>query len=154
MEADRTFRGSIPILYDQSGANDLRAVADDLASRLADLREGRVLETAAGTGVVTRALLSVLPENVSIQATDLNQPMLDHAASQLPSPRVAWRQVDAQMLPFPDGAFDAVACQFGVMFFTDKPRAFSEAHRVLKAGGRFLFNVWDRIGKTSLPTSW
>jgi SAM-dependent methyltransferase len=71
--------------------------------------------------------------------------MLDHASRQLPSPRVTWRQADAQALPFPDGMFDAVVCQFGVMFFPDKSRAFSEAYRVLKPGGRFLFNVWDRI---------
>jgi len=119
--------------------------ADDLACRLANMEHGRILETAAGTGLVTRALLSALPEKVSIVATDLNQPMLDHASSRLPSTRVTWRQADAQHLPFPDGEFDAVICQFGVMFFPDKPRAFSEACRVLKPGGRFPCNVWDRI---------
>jgi SAM-dependent methyltransferase len=119
--------------------------ADDLAARLAGLRDGSVLETAAGTGVVTRALASTLPRDVAIVATDLNQAMLDHAARQLGSDRVTWRQADAQMLPFPDGMFDVVVCQFGVMFFLDKPRAFAEAARVLEPGGRFLFSVWDRI---------
>jgi ubiquinone/menaquinone biosynthesis C-methylase UbiE len=109
------------------------------------MQHGRILETAAGTGMVTRALVSSLPESVSILATDLNQPMLDHASAQLSSTRVTWRQADAQHLPFPDGEFDAVVCQFGVMFFPDKRLAFSEAYRVLKPGGRFLFNVWDRI---------
>jgi ubiquinone/menaquinone biosynthesis C-methylase UbiE len=146
MEADRIFRESIPALYNQYlGPMIFAPYADDLASRLADIRSGRVLETAAGTGVVTRALSSVLPEGVSIDATDLNQPMLDHASDQLPSKRVTWRQADAQTLPFPDGMFDAVVCQFGVMFFPGKPQAFAEACRVLKPGGRFLFNVWDRI---------
>ncbi len=146
VEADRTFRGSIPALYDQHlGPMIFAPYANDLASRLADVRHGRILETAAGTGVVTRALVTALPESVSIVATDLNQPMLDHASSQLPSARVTWRQADAQTLPFPDGEFDAVVCQFGVMFFPDKLRAFSEAYGVLKPGGRFLFNVWDRI---------
>ena len=146
METDRVFRGSIPALYDQYlGPMIFAPYADDLAARLADLRRGRVLETAAGTGVVTRALVSALPRDVSIVATDLNQPMLDHASSQLPSERVTWQQADAQVLPFPDGTFEAVVCQFGVMFFPDKPRAFAEAFRVLKPGGRFLFNVWDRI---------
>jgi ubiquinone/menaquinone biosynthesis C-methylase UbiE len=146
VEADRTFRGSIPALYDQYlGPMIFAPYANDLASRLSDLRQGRILETAAGTGVVTRALVTALPESVSIVATDLNQPMLDHALSQLPSSRVTWQQADAQALPFSDGEFDAVVCQFGVMFFPEKLRAFSEAYRVLKPGGRFLFNVWDRI---------
>jgi ubiquinone/menaquinone biosynthesis C-methylase UbiE len=119
--------------------------ANNLASRLADLQTGRVLETAAGTGILTRALVATLPAGVFIDATDLNQPMLDRASSQLSSPRVTWRQADAQSLPFPDGRFDAVACQFGAMFFPDKQRAFSEAYRVLNPGGRFVFSVWDRI---------
>jgi ubiquinone/menaquinone biosynthesis C-methylase UbiE len=146
VETDRVFQGSIPALYDQYlGPMIFSPYADDMVARLADLRHGRVLETAAGTGVVTRALVSALPQGVSIVATDLNQPMLDHASSQLSSERVTWQQADAQMLPFPDGTFDAVVCQFGVMFFPDKPRAFAEALRVLKPGGRFLFSVWDRI---------
>jgi ubiquinone/menaquinone biosynthesis C-methylase UbiE len=146
VEVDRIFQGSIPALYDQHlGPMIFAPYADDLASRLADLQHGRILETAAGTGVVTRALVSALPEGLLIEATDLNQPMIEYASSQLLSPRVTFRQADAQFLPFPDGVFDAVVCQFGVMFFPDKPRAFSEAHRVLKPGGRFLFNVWDRI---------
>jgi ubiquinone/menaquinone biosynthesis C-methylase UbiE len=146
VEADRVFQGSIPALYDKHlGPLIFVPYADDLASRLTDIEHGRILETAAGTGVLTRALVSALPESVSIVATDLNQPMLDHASTQLPSTRVNWRKADAQHLPFPDGEFDAVVCQFGVMFFPDKPRAFSEAYRVLKPGGRFLFNVWGRI---------
>jgi ubiquinone/menaquinone biosynthesis C-methylase UbiE len=146
MDVDRIFQGSIPALYDQYlGPMIFAPYADDLASRLSDMRRGRVLETATGTGAVTRALAAVLPERISIDATDLNQPMLDRASAQLSSPRVTWRQADAQSLPFPDGLFDAVVCQFGVMFFPDKPQAFAEAHRVLKPGGRFLFNVWDKI---------
>lgn len=109
------------------------------------MQHGRILKTAAGTGMVTRALVSSLPESVSIVATDLNQPMLDHAASQVPSTRVTWRQADAQHLPFSDSEFDVVVCHFGVMFFPDKRRAFSEAYRVLKPSGRFLFDVWNRI---------
>lgn len=146
METDRTFRGSIPAMYDQFlGPMIFAPYADDLASRLTDIRFGRVLETATGTGVVTRALDSVLPEGVLIDATDLNQPMLDHASARLLSKRVTWRQADAQTLPFPAETFDAVVCQFGAMFFPDKAGAFSEAYRVLKPGGRFLFSVWDRI---------
>ena len=146
METDRVFRGSIPALYDQYlGPMIFSPYADDLAARLTDLEHGRVLETAAGTGVVTRALVATLPRDVSIIATDLNQPMLDYASSQLSSERVTWRQADAQLLPFANGMFDAVVCQFGAMFFPDKPRAFAEAYRVLKPGGRYMFSVWDRI---------
>ncbi|MGE0415210.1 MAG: class I SAM-dependent methyltransferase [Acetobacteraceae bacterium] len=146
MEADRSFQGSIPALYDQYlGPLLFAPYADDLASRLTDLRHGRVLETAAGTGVVTRALVAALPDSVSVDATDLNQPMLDFAATRLASARVNWQRVDAQVLPFPDGMFDAVVCQFGVMFLPDKLRAFTEAYRVLRPGGRFVFSVWDRI---------
>ena len=100
METDRTFQGSIPALYDQYfGPMIFAPYANDLAARLADLRQGQVLETAAGTGVVTRALVSALPEEIAIVATDLNQPMLNHAADRLPSARVSWRQADAQALP-------------------------------------------------------
>lgn len=146
VESDRTFQGSIPALYDQYlGPLIFAPFAADLASRLATLRRGRVLETAAGTGVTTRALAASLPDDVAIEATDLNQPMLDLASSKLASARVAWQQADAQALPYPDRQFDAVVCQFGAMFFPDRLRAFSEAYRVLQPGGRLLFNVWDRI---------
>jgi SAM-dependent methyltransferase len=104
-----------------------------------------VLEIAAGTGVVTRALASALPEDVSIVASDRNQPMLDHAAALGTTRPVEWRQADALQLPFEDVTFDAVVCQFGVMFFNDKPKAFSETRRVLRPGGVYLFNTWDRI---------
>jgi ubiquinone/menaquinone biosynthesis C-methylase UbiE len=152
MDADRNFRGSIPALYDRYlGPMIFAPYAEDMAARLAGLAEGALLETAAGTGMVTRALDARLPRAVSILATDLSQPMLDHAAGQLSSERVSWRQADAQALPFPDGMFDAVVCQFGAMFFQDRPRAFAEAHRVLKPGGRFLFSVWDRIEANEFP---
>jgi SAM-dependent methyltransferase len=104
-----------------------------------------VLEIAAGTGVVTRHLAAQLPANASIVSTDLNQAMLDHAASVGTSRAVTWRQADAMSLPFADNTFDVVVCQFGAMFFPDKAAAFAETRRVLRPGGRFLFNVWDRI---------
>ncbi len=87
----------------------------------------------------------MLPEHVSIVATDLNQPMLDQASAVGTKRPVEWQQADAMQLPFPDGAFDAVVCQFGVMFFPEKSKAFSEARRVLRRGGVFIFNVWDSI---------
>ena len=152
MERDASFAGSIPAVYDRYlGPLIFAPYASDLAARLAILRPVRVLETAAGTGMVTRALAETLPEDVSIDATDLNQPMLDYAARQFSSSRVTWQQADALALPFADAAFDVVVCQFGVMFFPDKGKAFSEARRVLKPNGCFLFNVWDRIEENEFP---
>jgi ubiquinone/menaquinone biosynthesis C-methylase UbiE len=152
MQTDTVFTGSIPQLYDRyMGPLIFAPYAADLATRLADLRGADLLETAAGTGIVTRALDATLPGGVAIVATDLNQAMLDHAAKQLTSTRVTWRQADALALPFADRSFDAVVCQFGAMFFPDKVKAFSEARRVLKPGGRFLFNVWDRIEENEFP---
>jgi ubiquinone/menaquinone biosynthesis C-methylase UbiE len=143
---DTAFQGSIPAIYDRYlGPLIFAPYAADLAQRLADMREGDVLETAAGTGIVTRALVRTLPAAVRITATDLNQPMVDYAIAQGNAERVIWRQADALKLPFADAAFDAVVCQFGAMFFPDRIAGYREALRVLKPGGRFIFNVWDRI---------
>jgi SAM-dependent methyltransferase len=143
---DKVFAGSIPKIYDAYLVPLIfEPYAVDLASRLASRSPARVLEIAAGTGVVTRKLASVLPQSASIVATDLNQPMLDLASAIGTQRPVEWRQADAMRLPFGDGAFDAVVCQFGAMFFPDKAKAFSEARRVLGPGGVFIFNVWDRI---------
>jgi len=148
LASDRAFAGSIPQLYERYLVPLIfEPYASDLAHRAAQRGPARVLEIAAGTGVVTRHLARVLPSGVSIVATDLNQPMLDHAAAVGTARAVEWRQADAMALPFPEGAFDLVVCQFGVMFFPDKAKAFSEAKRVLRPGGTFLFNAWDRIDR-------
>jgi SAM-dependent methyltransferase len=150
--ADSAFTGKIPALYDQHlGPMLFQPYARDMARRLQFLTAGHLLEIAAGTGIVTHALATSLPEAVAITATDLNQPMLDHAAAKPGAARVTWRQADAQALPFADGSFDAVVCQFGVMFFPDKPTAYREALRVLKPGGRFLFNVWSELARSPIP---
>jgi ubiquinone/menaquinone biosynthesis C-methylase UbiE len=143
---DIRFTGSIPELYDSYLVPLIfEPYAADLAKRVAANHPSRVLETAAGTGVVTRAMAYALPRYVDLVATDLNQPMLDRAAA-IGTPRpVKWQQADATRLPFDDASFDIVVCQFGVMFFPDKARAFSEARRVLRRDGVLLFNVWDRI---------
>ena len=147
-ETDKVFAGSIPKLYETYLVPLIfEPYAADLANRLKSKSLYRMLEIAAGTGVVTRALASVLPESVHIVATDLNQAMLDQACVAGTARSVEWRQADAMQLPFADGTFDAVVCQFGVMFFPEKSRAFSEALRVLRPGGVFIFNVWDRIAE-------
>ncbi len=146
-EADKVFSGSIPENYDRHMVPLIfESYARDIAQRIAALAPKTVLETAAGSGVVTRALAAVLSANADYVVTDLNQPMLDYAkAKQGADSRIRWRQADAQALPFEDTAFDVVCCQFGAMFFPDRPSGYREAKRVLKAGGVFLFNVWDRI---------
>jgi ubiquinone/menaquinone biosynthesis C-methylase UbiE len=146
-ETDKVFAGSIPENYDRYMVPLIfEPFAADLARRAASLSPGAVLEVAAGTGVVTRALAPKLSPGASYVVTDLNQPMLDYAASrQAPDSRIQWRQADALALPFEDAAFDLVFCQFGVMFFPDRQLGYREAKRVLKPGGYFLFNVWDRI---------
>lgn len=146
---DKLFAGSIPEIYDRYLVPLIfETYASDLAGRLAKANPKDVLETAAGTGILTRAMATRLPESAHIVATDLNQPMLDYAkARQSGKGRVEWKQADALALPFKDQSFDAVACQFGVMFFPDRIKGYKEARRVLKPGGHFLFSVWDRISE-------
>lgn len=149
---DKEFVGSIPTVYDevlvplmfQDYARDLAAAA---------VAPARVLETAAGTGVVTRELASALPQAV-LTATDLNPAMLARAGSVQPgSATLEWRQADALNLSFQDRSFDALACAFGVMFFPDRHRAFQEAARVLEPGGLLAFTVWDSLEHNPVPRS-
>jgi SAM-dependent methyltransferase len=143
---DKVFAGSIPQLYDEYLVPLIfQPYAEDLAARVAARKPASVLEIAAGTGVVTRELAKRLPASASIVATDLNGPMIERAQAIGTARPVQWRTADAMSLPFADASFDAVVCEFGAMFFPGKVKAFSEARRVLKPGGAFLFNVWDRI---------
>lgn len=151
IDVDRSFTGSIPQLYERPLVPLIfEPYARDIAARAAALRPRRVLELAAGTGVVTRELARTLPVDVEIIATDLNPAMLDQAASLGTARPVQWRQADALQLPFENQAFDLVVCQFGAMFFNPKAAAYAEARRVLYPGGVLLFNVWDRIETNEL----
>jgi SAM-dependent methyltransferase len=139
----------VPLIFDDSAA--------DLVGRLAVPAGGHVLETACGTGAVTRHLRARLDASVEITATDLSPAMIEHAKAVVGpavapavGPGVAFRQADATALPFADGAFDAVICQFGVMFYPDKAAGYREAARVLKPGGQFVFNVWDSLAHNGL----
>lgn len=147
-DTDKVFAGSIPKLYETHLVPLIfEPYAEDLRERIKSRRVARLLEIAAGTGIVTRTLAAVLDPSASIVATDLNQAMLDEAAAVGTTRPVEWRQADAMALPFRDGEFDTVVCQFGVMFFPDKTKAFAEARRVLQPGGIFIFSVWDRISE-------
>ena len=138
------FTGSIPQFYDHGlGPVFFTDFADDIARRAAPLAPMRVLEIAAGTGIVTRRLRDLLPR-AHLIATDLNPPMLEVAGQKFrPDEAVEFQPADAAAPPFPDASFDAVVCQFGVMFFPDKDAGHREAYRVLMGGGRYLFSVWD-----------
>lgn len=143
---DAAFSDSIPQLYEQYLVPLIfQPYADDLAARVAAHQPRHVLELASGTGVVTRCLSEALPEPASIVATDLNQAMIDEGARIGTSRPVRWQQADAMQIPFDDETFDVVVCQFGVMFFPDKARAYAEARRVLRPGGVFIFSTWDAI---------
>jgi SAM-dependent methyltransferase len=146
-DKDRNFAGSIPDVYDDHLVPLIfESYASDMARRVAARRPRAVLETAAGSGVVTRALAPLLDATARYVVTDLNQPMLDRAARrQSEATRLEWRQADALTLPFEAGTFDVVCCQFGAMFFPDRVAGYREALRVLRDGGAFIFNVWDRI---------
>ncbi|WP_114809639.1 class I SAM-dependent methyltransferase [Paraburkholderia kururiensis] len=150
-ERDKVFSGSIPKFYDTLMVPLIfEGYAADLAALVAASSPGSVLETAAGSGAVTRALAPRLGANARYVVTDLNQPMLDYAAErQGADSRIEWKQADALHLPFDDAAFDVVCCQFGAMFFPDRVAGYAEARRVLEPGGRFVFNVWDRIEKNA-----
>ena len=145
--ADKVFTGSMAEVYDTHLVPLIfESYAVDLATRAAGLTPDATLEIAAGSGVLTRALGDVLRPEARQVATDLNSPMLQRAAAMQAEPdRVDWRTADAMDLPFADDSFDVVACQFGVMFFPDRVKAYAEARRVLRPGGSFVYNMWDRI---------
>jgi len=147
---DVRFSGSVPANYEQYMVPLLfRPYAEVLAQRAVEFRPAHILETAAGTGVVTDALARALPK-AEIVATDLNQPMLDVAVTRVTSANVSFQQADALDLPFDDASFDLVVCQFGVMFYPDKVQGNSEARRVLRDGGHCLLAIWDRIERNPL----
>jgi ubiquinone/menaquinone biosynthesis C-methylase UbiE len=150
-DTDRLFVGSMPEFYDRYlGPALFEPFAGLVASRVAGLGPRRVLELAAGTGVLTAAMASAMPD-AAITATDLNQPMLDRAAALRPARNVIWRQADAQDLPFPERTFDLVVCQFGAMFFPDRPAAYAEARRVLSPRGQLVLAVWDSLARNAFP---
>lgn len=152
-ERDAAFVGSIPENYDRYlGPLLFREYAEAMAARLEVVPEMHVLETACGTGIVTERLVARLEGQGRLVATDLNAPMLAYAAANLSgAASLTWREADATALPFEDRSFDAVVCQFGLMFFPDKLAGVREAFRVLKPGGRCLVSVWDRLDDNPVP---
>ncbi len=148
---DAAFAGSIPAIYDRYlGPWLFDFYAREVVRRAKALDPQHILETAAGTGIVTEALANELAD-AKIVATDLNQAMLDVAAKRISSANVTYQAADAQDLPFDDGSFDLVVCQFGVMFYPDKVKGNAEARRVLRDGGRYIAVIWDGIDRNPVP---
>jgi ubiquinone/menaquinone biosynthesis C-methylase UbiE len=144
MASPTIFQGSVPANYDQYlGPLFFEPYAVDLVKRWQTLKMHNVLELACGTGRLTRHLLQLLDMDGTLYATDLNEEMLAVAREKIQDNRLSWQAIDAQALPYEDNSFDLVVCQFGVMFFPDKLKAFREALRVLQPDGTFLFLTWD-----------
>ena len=146
-DADHRFAGSIPELYDRHlGPVIFEPYAEDLTRRVTRQPDGSVLETACGTGILTRRLRARLPARTLVVATDLSDSMLEYArAKHGKIGYVEWQQADAAALPFPPASFAAVVCQFGLMFVPDKKAAIRECRRVLVDGGLVALNVWDSL---------
>ena len=145
------YKHSSPSLYDRyMGPLLFEPYARYVAERVALFRPERILETAAGTGIVTRAVSEAVPE-ATIVATDINPAVVEFAAQHVHAERVTFQLADAQDLPFDDETFDLVVCLFGVMFFPDKVRANAEARRVLRPGGRYVCVTFDRLDLNPIP---
>jgi SAM-dependent methyltransferase len=119
----------------------LAPFADDMARRLSRISMGPLLETSADTGILTQAIASAVSAGLSIIATDPSPDMVEYASRKPGMARIAWQMADPRALPFPDATFGIVACHFGIACLPDRIKAFREARRVIKQGGRFVFSV-------------
>src|SRR5688500_14598069 len=138
------FSGSIPANYeDYLGPLFFEPFAQYMNEAVGKLKPSSVLEVACGTGRLTRHLRNTLPSSTSLIATDINADMIAYGKKK--SENIDWRVVDATLLPFENETFDCVVAQFGVMFYSDRVKAFKEAYRTLKPGGTFIFSAWDKL---------
>lgn len=156
MSSIALFAGSVPANYDKYlGPVLFEPYALDLVQRLKNDNVKHLLELACGTGRVTRHLADLIPGDGSMVATDLNIGMLEVAKEKIANEKIKWSVADAQNLPFENEQFDHMVCQFGVMFFPDKEKSFREAARVLKDGGKYIFNTWEAVEKNPrINTMW
>jgi SAM-dependent methyltransferase len=149
MTAEASWVEAMPEVYDRClGPALFGPFANYLAGTVAAAAPADVFEVAAGTGILTRALVRALPA-ARITATDLNPAMVAWAAERIPGAR--WAQADAQAIPERDASADLVVCQFGAMFFPDKPAAYAEMARILRPDGTVRLLVWDRIELSAFP---
>ena len=146
IQLDSSFTDDVAPLYESTLVPLIfESYANDLAARVTNLKPTSVLEVACGTGVVTRALAKILPDQCTITATDLNAAMLKHAENIGANREVNWEQADVMTLPYDNESFDVVVCQFSTMFFPDRVHAYKEIRRILKPGGKFLFSIWNSL---------
>lgn len=150
--AEASFGGSVPENYDRLLVPLIfENYANDLADRANAPAGGRVLETACGTGIVTEKLRNRLPQDTAIVATDLSPDMQAVAIAKLKDhDSISFEIQDGTALTYGDNSFDEVVCQFGIMFYPDKAKGYAETARVLKPGGKFIFNVWDSLDNNPL----
>ena len=145
MEQNASFAGTIPAYYEKYlGSFLFEPYALDIVSRLQAKKYPQILELACGTGRVTAHLAKSVKHD-SLIATDLNKDMIEVAKQNVTDKKIKWMVADALALPFEKNSFDAVVCQFGIMFFPDKLKGLQEAYRVLKPGGKLIFNTWDKV---------
>ncbi|WP_171122072.1 MULTISPECIES: class I SAM-dependent methyltransferase [unclassified Ruegeria] len=144
-----SFVGDIPTHYDKGlGPNIFVDYAALIAEKCCDEPASSVIELAAGTGIVSRFLRDKLPAEASLLVTDLNAPMLEVAKAKFSGDEnIQFAVANAMELPFDGPEFDLMVCQFGVMFFPDKIASYREAARVLRPGGRYVFNVWSPMSE-------
>ncbi len=125
------------------------ALFQEWTGRVADAAQiqagDRVLDVACGTGVLTRTVAERVGKN-GVIGLDVNDGML--AVAREKSADIEWKQGVAENLPFEDGSFDAVVCQFGLMFFDNRQVAIQEMMRILRTGGRLAVAVWDSLDRT------
>ena len=144
MEKTTAFAGNVPANYERYlGPFLFEPYALDLVSRLQDKKYPDILEIACGTGRVTKHLSKSVKHD-TLTATDLNPDMIAIAKEITRDQHIKWIAADAMELPFDDGSFDLVVMQFGIMFFPDKEEALKEAYRVLKTGGKLIYNTWNK----------
>jgi len=146
LSAYPNFSGSIPKHYEQYlGPLFFEPYAIEISKRINPSEVRFVLEIGCGTGRVTRHLRKVIPATAKLVASDISGDMLAVAKEKLKKANIDWQIIDAQQLPFDDNSIDVVVCCFGYMFVPDKPKAFAEAHRVLRPGGMLIFSTWDKL---------
>ncbi len=123
--------------YHESFANLTSQAIEPLLDAVRAGKGMRLLDVATGPGYVAAAASQ---RGASVIGVDFSAAMVAEASRQYPG--VEFRDGDAEALPFPNGSFDAVVMNFGLLHLGSPEQAFIEAHRVLRTSGQFAFTVW------------